>query len=311
MGHATLLERLPSIPLILFHYFALFAWPDRLIAAQDWMVRELSLREFWAPAVADLALAAALWACYRLLNLGRAGLFFIFLLGCGLALHAQLVPLDGTVADRWFCAPMIALLGVAALVAQKLASLDGNAGRYSAKLSGKPPEKSPIMPLSARATRVAAIALAAVALMALAARSMARVEDWRDGMSLYAHDLALDPENGLLQNNFGVEEYRRGHGAEALACFAKAVRLSPHWTIPWNNYGAALEAFSRLPEAEAAYRNSVELGLYDLAFENYPRLLVKMGKRAEAILFIETTALPALPKNPTLLALKAQLSRAP
>lgn len=289
IGRATLGERLLSIPQILFHYASLFAWPDRLIVAQDWVVRRATLEEFWAPLGAVVVIAAGLaWTCAKL---GRRGVFFGGMIAAGLALHCQIVPLDGTVADRWFLVPMLGLLGLGALAAERarLALAARAAGSTRRFVAG------------------ASLALAAIALVACALRARDRAVDWKDGYSLYANDVTLDPQNGLLQNNLGAELFRMGNPHAALERFRKATELSPHWTIPWNNLGAALEALGQLDAAETAYRASLDRGFYDVAFENYPKLLFKRGKRREAKQFIEAYGLRAMPRNPTLLALKEAL----
>ena len=288
MGHSTLLERASTMPQILLHYAKLIVWPSRLVVAQDWIVRESSLAETWLPLGAVAGIASTLAVAGR--RAARAGWirpgwapFWMALMVAGLALHLQIVPLDGTVADRWVYVPFLALLAWLCPFAEHI-------------LSSKTPQ-----------IRRGFLVAYATVFCALGATTHERVGDWKSGRALYESDVQKDPENGLLQNNLGVELFRAGSKLEALGRFERATRLSPHWTIPWNNLGAAYESFSRWDEAEVAYRTSVERGVYHLAFENYPMLLFRKGKRAEALKFIEDTGLRALPSNPTLLALRAEL----
>ena len=288
MGHSSLGERLLSAPLILLHYARIFVYPVDLTTTQDWMVRRPTFAEFWAPLAAVACALAAAAIAWRRLKPGRAAPFFALALAAGLGIHLQIHPLDGTVADRWLYMPAFAALGLLGLALQPALRAIG----------ARPP------------LRWTAASLACAAGLWFAWLSHERSLDWHDGMTLYAHDVALDPDNGLLQNNLGVELFRAGNKAEALKRFQAAAQLSPYWNIPWNNLGATQEAFGQWSDAEASYHASIERGLYDLAYENYPRLLLHVGKADDARAFIERVGLPALPTNPTLLALKAQLDGA-
>jgi len=137
----------------------------------------------------------------------------------------------------------------------------------------------------------------------LSVRTVLRNRDWRNGFTLYSHDIKNQPESYDLQNNFGVELFRHGKIKEALEHFERSVDLQPHWTISNNNLGATYEELGDLKKAESYYHISIRLGDYYLAYENYVGILVKQEKFEEAIEFLEGEALRKFPENKKLLKL--------
>ena len=97
----------------------------------------------------------------------------------GLGFHAQIFPLDWTVADRWFYFPMVGLLGMIGAVIQII--------RFSDK----------------RIKDVAYI-IAVIIIMLLSLRTMVRNANWSDARTLYSHDIKVS-DNFDIENNLGGE----------------------------------------------------------------------------------------------------------
>ena len=272
IGQASFSIRFMTSPLALAMYLWQFVAPIHLTITQDWIVGSLSLQSFLLPL---LTLAAAFGACLWYLKRTRDRVFLFFFLWAlaGLALHSQiLVPLDGTFADRWFYFPGAGLIGMLATVLTK----------------------------ELRPTRAKA-ALAIIIIGIFAGRSFNRSLDWKDAYTLYSHDIELMPESYDLQNNFGVELFRRGQVSEAKTHFEISTGLAPHWTVNWNNLGTVHWRAGDLKAAENDYRRSIENGTYYMAFENYAGLLLKEDRSEDARNFLEQRALLLFPGNPVLL----------
>ncbi len=286
IARATWGERFLTAPKALVYYLTHFFYPVDLTTTQNWVVPQATVADFWLPLIALLMLAGIVgfygrrWARTTSADSRHWAAFFsLWFLG-GLVIHSHLLaPLDGTVADRWFYFPMLGLLGLFAVFVS----------------SWKP-------------QRHIQKALVLLPLLPLAALAHTRGSNWKDGMTLYRHDVRIAPDSYDIQNNYGVELFRHGHYDLALKHFQKSVELAPHWTINWNNLGAAYEKMQNFTAAEKAYCRSIQNGVYYVAFENYPNLLIRMGRLNEAYDFISNIGLRALPLNPKLQQMQSILA---
>lgn len=133
-------------------------------------------------------------------------------------------------------------------------------------------------------------------IFALSARTIIRNEDWKDGLTLYGHDIQYSKDNANLENNYGVELFRAGDIAGAEEHFRKSVAIEDAWFVSHNNLGAVLERVGKLKEAEGEYRKSIAIADYYLAYQNLAGLLLKMGEKEQAEEFL-THALKIFPRN--------------
>ncbi len=265
IGQVSIFGRMMTSTKAIFHYFADFVFPLHLTGTQDWVIHDVSTAFLYFVLIA--LIAASLGFIY-FRHKQQSSLFFLFWLLIGLGLHSQIIiPLDGTVADRWFYFPMVGLLGF----------LFSNFKKQY-------------------------IPLVWVCGFAFAVRSYSRSLDWQDGFTLYAHDVRVDPESYILQNNLGVELFRRGLIKEAQEHFKLSIEYKPIWTTNWNNLGATFERENKLSEAQDCYQKSIANGDYYLAFENLAGILIKQNKLSEAKAFLEEQALVKFPKNDRLLS---------
>lgn len=270
MHRADLATRLMTMPKILWHYVETFFFPKDLTVTQDWVVTEFSLGEFWFPLVC-MTLFSSIIIILNQKRPSKVLLFFTIWAIIGLGMHSQLVPLDGTVSDRWFYFPIVGFLGIL----------------------------STLVPSHFGKTASAAI-LVACLIPTLGARSLLRTLNWSDGLTLYQHDLRLMPDSYYLNNNVGVELFRRNRIPESRPYFEKSTELFPAWTVNWNNLGAVYESSNDLPAAETCFHRSIQNGVYHLAFENYARVLFKQAKYSELRVFLTQVGLKILPNNPIL-----------
>ncbi len=279
---ASLSERLLTLPRIIVFYFSHFIFPKDLAVAQHWVVKQLDWNLFYFPLLcASLILGSILFLTIRFID-DKRSLFFSAWIFLGLALHAQFFPLDLTVADRWFYFPMSGVLGFLSVIFEKQ---DAALQQRSASLKW-------FRPFS--------VAFVVSISIVLSIRSYIRAEDWKDGSTLYSHDVALNPDAFDLQHNVGVELFRQGDYAQAKIHFEKSIELAPHWWTNWNSLGATFQRMGDFTSAQAAYRKSIENGPYHLAYENFAGILLKQGKIPVLKLFLESTALVRFPENAVL-----------
>ncbi len=271
IGRAPLGTRLMTMPAMLWTYFLNFIFPYKLIINQQWLVTEFNLTGFFLPLMIDgIIVSGMLLYLIEFKNL-KFG-FFLLVAGLSLGMHLNFLPLDATVADRWMYLPIIGLLGMLGVVTEKVKSSEFKK------------------------------VLVFILLIALGARAYVRSTNWNDGFTLYSHDILLNPQSTYLQNNLGVELFRKGQIVEAREHFEKSVEISPNWDIAWSNLGVARGNFGDFEKAEKCYLESMKFGDYYLAHENYGKLLYSQKRFAELRKFLETS-LKKFPNNESLNAL--------
>lgn len=270
--------RILAIPKIVKFYLTTYLYPKNLVIAQHWTVEKANWNEFWKPLaiIGGMGMIGGMGVIKKLKDdkNSRAALGFFggwFLMGLGM--HLQIFPLDMTVADRWFYLPQIGLLGMAGTVVKKLEDR--------------------------RWSKIAKL-LMFLLILILSVRTMKRNRDWKDGLALFGHDIQLAGESFDLQNNYGVELFRKGNLEEAKIHFEKSTQLAPFWWTNWNNLGVIYQRESNIGKAGSAYQKAIDNGDYYLAWENLAFIKLNQGNDLETEIFL-TEGLGKLPLNENLL----------
>lgn len=284
---ATTWERFLSVPQIVFYYLSNFVLPYKLAIAQHWIVRSAGWQEFWLP-LSVLMFALLLMGLIVLKSYQKSkqmfllALFFLLWFWGAILLHLHVVPLDMTVADRWFYLPMVGLLGLIGIGWQLWGA-------------GK---------ISTRSNRQLLLAVLIVTMTALSVRSIVRIRDWRDGLTLFSHDIAYSQDAFDLENNLGTELMRAGRADEAKPHFERSTELLPHWWTSWNNLGVVYAQEGNIELAKEYYARAIENGQYFLAYQNMASLLYREEGAGAANEFV-TESLELLPYNFQLNYIKA------
>lgn len=274
--------RLLTIPALIVYYLKTFMFPMNLAISQQWVVRSASREQFVIPLVFAVAfflltVGMAVWIRRTKSPHFRTYVFFTLWFWVAIGFHLQLYPLDMTVSDRWFYLPMVGLLGMVGIAIIVLT------------------DKVVWLKRCWKWTWVLFIAV----IILLGARSLQRTFDWRDGLTLYHHDIAISRDAFDLENNYGVELFRSGNYEEAAVHFQRSITLSPVWWTNYSNLGAYYERRGDFARAEELYKTSVANGNYYLAWENLGMILIREKKYNEAVTTLEQT-LRLLPQNPRL-----------
>lgn len=282
---APLETRLLTIPKIVFYYLSTFFWPLNLAISQHWLVKTPSLGGFFLPLVIDSAVL------FGLVNLGliiykrnqelfKALVLFSTWLILGMGLNSNLIPLDMTVADRWFYFPSVGLIGLLSILAS-LAKINNQYWKFNLLM----------------------ILLIILSLYGL--RTFIRTFDWRDITTLYGHDIKINRDSFDLENNYGVALYRAGKYDEAATYFQRSIELAPYWYTSWHNIGLIYERDKKIESAREAYQKTIELsgGAY-FGYISLARLNLMYGEAKEAEAIVQQ-ALKRYPKNSELWLLLA------
>ena len=273
---ASFFERLKMLPLILGHYIEIYFFPSRLSLATDFVLNELTFSQFWFPLILVISfLVGLLYLMTKLYKVNKKILLFFISVFVGwFILHGQMiVPLDGVYADRWF---YIGVWGLSSILMIFL-----------------------VQKFDSKKLKISLLFI----LIAFSFRTYFRSLVWSEPLALYQREAELHPWDAIMVNNVGVELFRQNRVSVAGPYFLKATELNPHWNVAINNLGAFEEQQGHNEEALKLYFKSLTVAAYPLAYENYAKLLVKMGKRELAYAFIKEQALPLYPNNQILQAL--------
>lgn len=279
VGDLPFLMYLANVPILSFYYIKTFFAPLTLAIGQCWVVKSFGWKNFYIPLIImsgiSVYLLFVLFKLYIQKHLyKKLYVFFVSWFCLSLLFHMHIVPLDFTVSDRWFYLPMAGLIATFGLLLHI----------YE--------EKKSLVPI---------LSILCVVIVLFSCKTYQRNFDWKDNFTLFSRDIYKSENSFNMENNLGVELFRRKKHDEALIHFKKAAELAPDWHTPWTNIGIIYHLKKQYSKAEFAYKKAIELhGLYK-AYQNYISLLVEEGKTKDALRFIETVALKEFPNNVNLI----------
>jgi Tfp pilus assembly protein PilF len=96
-------------------------------------------------------------------------------------------------------------------------------------------------------------AAAALTLIAYGVLSFIQIRYWRDTETLWRHDLAVTPDNGVAHEGLGLELLQAGKFEEARDHLRESIRLGRHSTRTHGNLAVALQKLGDLDGAAAQY----------------------------------------------------------
>lgn len=238
MMRLSLVERLFHIPAIIFHYIKSFLLPIQVVAVQSWTVDTLSFSNFYFPIFVIIIVVLLLVYTALKQKEPKAFLFFTVWIFLGLLLHIQIIPLDSTVADRWFYFPMVGFLGIIGLAFQKIT-------------------------LSKRREAMRSILLGGVIflLVVFAIRTILRIQNWHDTRTLAIHDLTIQKNNYQLLSALGAMYLADENYQKAIQYLDRSVAIYPYWGTSQYNLALSYHLDKNISKANKHY---------DLAIKNAP-----------------------------------------
>lgn len=235
----SLLERMITMPAILFYYLKNFLWPNELAIQQVWIVKRVTFSQFYFPLITDVLffLLIGLVGLFLLKSKKKmffAYLFFLLWFLLGIVMHMQIIPLDATVAARWFYFPIIGLLGLLGTIVSSVTILN-------------------------KAIKRLAIAVAVIVIILLSGKTIVRNTNWVNTLTLCIHDLPMSTDSYSLQAACASELLKVGRLREAQSHYAIAAKLAPEWGPNWYQYGVSYEYAKDIAKAREYYRKSIQL----------------------------------------------------
>lgn len=200
-------ERMTNIPKIIIFYFKTFLYPDKLLVFQDWTIQSLTFIDFYAPLII-ITLLIGLWTRYGIflfhknIALIRTYIFFTLWFLIGLGFHLHIIPLDQTVADRWFYFPIIGLLGMIGVIGENVDLKSQN--------------KFSIVPI-----------LSVLIVVFFSIRVLIRIPNWKNEAVLFEHDIKYNPNSYQLNIGLGLIYGNQGNPSKAEPFFIHAASQFP------------------------------------------------------------------------------------
>jgi len=275
IGRLSLQERMINIPAIIFFYFQTFFFPLNLSSSWQWVYTTLDWKSFFLPLLVDsfffLALAAVGVLIFKKQRKKyfAAFLFFSLWLILGISFHLQILPLDQTVAERWFYFPIIGMLGIVGLLCE-------------------------LFNLKLRPMWIVTIIVIIFSLLSL--RSFSRTFDYRNDFILAKHDVQVAPDSYNFEYIISHAYYQAGLLKEAKMHAQRSIQLFPYITN-YTNLGAIESRLGHYKEARTAYLNALKYGTDTLPYENLASLSFVYGDPKENVAFIKNVAQKKYPAD--------------
>jgi tetratricopeptide (TPR) repeat protein len=238
VAQTSLTERLISIPKIFYFYISTFFLPWKLSVSQHWIVAKITPQDFYIPLFLSTLFFIALFVGALFLYKKhkkdfRAFLFFLLWFLGGMGFYLQIVPLDMTVAERWFYLPIIGLLAMIGLIVKNLK-------------------------IRSKRVRFVGTVVGLLIILGFSIRTVVRNTNWSEPITLYTHDSKIS-DNFNIQNLLGGEYFSMKKYDEAIIHYEKSVDYFPI-EINLYNLGNTYFQINNLQKAEEYYRKAINKG---------------------------------------------------
>jgi tetratricopeptide (TPR) repeat protein len=237
--------RLLTDPSIFLFYIEKAFFPWRLSNIYFWYYKAFSIQHVLIPGIIDLGVICifvygAVFVHRRSAkNLFYSYLFFSVWFGLGMILNLQLLPLDCTASEPWFCFAFVGLLGMFGIVIQSCR-----------------------VKIHARWIIVVMV----VIILILGFRTAMRAFDWRSQVRLAQIDLLASPDNYFAYNLIAIHYLNQGNYSMALRDVNRSLAQFPSYSS-YNTLGEILSD-------EGDYSINHGGSDYSTPYENIAQLLV-------------------------------------
>lgn len=277
--------RLLTLPKIIYYYLLTFIFPKDLAVSQYWIVNTMNFNDFYFPLFIDAVfliglILGGIFIYKHNLKKFYIYTFFAIWLFLNWAISWQIIPLDMTVADRWFYAPMIGLLGTIGVLVSEIKIHK----EYLIRVT---------------------LLLLIFTISILLSRTFVRVQNWYDGVILFNHDITASNDNYNLEYLLGYTYLTNKNYDEAKPHLDKSIKLAPEYWENWLNLGVYYESKGKIDESINAFARAISNNPYYYpAYLNTARIYYYYNRLALANKFLEEKALVVFPQDAYFWSLK-------
>ena len=272
------LTRLLNIPEIFIFYLKMFIFPIHLSSSYQWIFTTIDFNHFYFPLFFDLlflgGIAGFAIFLYKKHTHKSFTIFIFFAIWflIGLVIHLQLIPLDKTVALRWFYFPIVGILGMIGVLLE-------------------------VFHINLKNSFV--IISVSLLVLLLSIRTFYRSFDYRDEFTLVSHDIQISQDAYDLEYNLSFVCFQQGNFEEAKVHALRSIKLFPN-TGNYTSLGVAYFSLGDYKSAKKAFIKALQYGDYYQTYENFAGLALFYGDSQENINFIKKEALTRYPQDGSL-----------
>lgn len=283
---ATFIERLLSLPKILLFYLQTFLYPKDLAISQNWLIKTIDVNTFVIPLVFDVAFfigifSIAIYFTVRRKKQFKLYIFFLVWFLFSWMIHWNiLIPLDMTVAERWFYFPMAGLLGIIGIISHEIV-------------------------LKSKKSKQIVIGISIFVMLLLSIRTIVRNQNWHTPLTLYEHDIKISIESYDLENSYSYHLLLEKQYDNALPHIKKSIKLAPYYWVNWANLGVYYEGKGQIDRSIDAFKMAIKNNKnYYHAYISLANIYFHNKSPEEGRDYFEKS-LARFPKDPQLLLLSA------
>ncbi|HVA96844.1 MAG TPA: hypothetical protein VND99_04265 [Candidatus Acidoferrales bacterium] len=290
IANVSLPLRILNIPAIIIYYLQTVIFPLKLSIYQIWVVTSVASINFLVPFFICLLLGAGvLIVLFKMKKQHSAYytafvFFFVWYL-INLLPILQIIPLEMTVADRWFYVPLIGVLGMLGVLAVTVK-------------------------INKRYLSIGAI----IIIIVLSLRTFVRTFDWHDDVMINMHDLADQKDNYIIMDDLAMALFREGDTTDALRYDKQSIALSPQ-IVTIGHLANIYYAQKQFGPATNEYQKAITLigpdeteqyaGDLQQYYINLAAIQLRTGHPHAAVTILADQALKKLPTSHTLSILLA------
>jgi len=186
--------------------------------------------------------------------------FFLAVFIISIIPFLQIIPLDLTVADRWFYIPLFGFLGLIGVIYEF----------YSKRITQK------------KYLRIGIVSLIILVLLFFSFRDLIRSNDWANSLSICQHDEQINTQSYLLEYCLANELYNTKEYTQAKNHAKKAVILYPQYFLSWYTLGKIEYAQNDKVNAQGAFEKTLTLNDFNYGSEELSLILVYENKPQKA-----------------------------
>lgn len=247
------MEKLLTAPSIIMYYLKTFFYPFNLAVSQHWIIRSAQDERFRTDLISVMLITVALlliaifvFKYYK--KEFKVYVFFLLWFTAGLIPELHIIPLTMTVADRWF------YLSAAGAIGQLLVLL-----KLITKINYR--------------IQYLIIPVFLIIVCLFSYRTILRNIDWKNGYTLYSHDLQLSKESHQLENNLASELVKQNRLDEALVHLKRANKLFPS-PLNYYNLGVVSQSKKDFKNAKYYYQKTIDLNKEPKAYEQLSYIML-------------------------------------
>lgn len=233
--------RLMSIPSILEHYFLTLFYIKDISLGYHWVTTQFTWELFYRP-LSIMTLLLILLVYFK----NKLDPFLSIWICIGLVIHSQIIPLDFTVANRWFYFTFTGII----LAITRIEFIENIYFKYSLSLF----------------------------LFFNIYNAYHEGFYWKSEYSLYEKYLERNSHSFDLQHNLGFIYLTKNDYKTACEYIQKSYTLNPNWWVSQNNLGVCYHKKADFPQAEKFYLMAINSAKYKNSFFNLMHLYKKTNR---------------------------------